>query len=175
VDDLVARVREILSTTPERWLALTAAIDPARLAARPAPDQWSAAECLEHILDTELGAFSVRVEAFMAGRDLAAFDPDAEDFRPEPGSNPVDLANRFAQARARSLTALERLVEADLDRTANHAEYGIVTMREMLNEWAAHDLMHTVQAERALMQPFVTGSGKWRGTFADHDVEARRG
>ena len=32
--------------------------------------------------------------------------------------------------------------------------------------------MHTVQAERALMQPFVAGSGKWRAYFADHDVEA---
>ena len=39
---------------------------------------------------------------------------------------------------------------------------------------AAHDLMHTVQAERALMQPFVAGSGKWRGYFADHDAEAAR-
>jgi hypothetical protein len=170
VDDLVARVREILSTTPERWLALTTSIDPARVAARPAPGEWSAAECLQHILDTELGAFSVRLAAFMAGRDLAAFDPDDAGFRPEPGSDQVGLANSFAQARARSLTALERLVEADLDRTANHAEYGIVTMREMLNEWAAHDLMHTVQAERALMQPFVVGSGKWRHYFADHDV-----
>ena len=175
MDDLVARVRQILSTTPERWLALTAAIDPARLAARPAPGQWSAAECLQHILDTEMGAFSVRVEAFMAGRDLAPFDPDAAGFRPEPGASPAGLANRFAEARARSLTALERLIEADLDRTANHAEYGLVTMREMLNEWAGHDLMHTVHAERALMQPFVVGSGKWRGTFADHDVEARGG
>jgi hypothetical protein len=33
--------------------------------------------------------------------------------------------------------------------------------------------MHTVQAERALMQPFVAGSGPWRGYFADHDVAAK--
>jgi hypothetical protein len=63
--------------------------------------------------------------------------------------------------------------EADLERTAGHPELGQVTLREMLNEWAAHDLMHTVQAERALMQPFVVGSGKWRGTFAAHDAAAR--
>jgi hypothetical protein len=37
---------------------------------------------------------------------------------------------------------------------------------------AAHDLNHTVQAERALMQPFIAGSGPWRtaGVFADHDL-----
>jgi hypothetical protein len=44
--------------------------------------------------------------------------------------------------------------------------------RELLNEWVGHDLMHTVQAERALMQPFVAQSGSWRSYFADHDVEA---
>ena len=38
------------------------------------------------------------------------------------------------------------------------------------NEWAAHDLMHTVQAERALLQPLIGGSGPWRLYFKDHDV-----
>jgi hypothetical protein len=37
-------------------------------------------------------------------------------------------------------------------------------------EWAAHDLMHTVQAERAMMQSFILGSGTWRPFFLDHDV-----
>jgi hypothetical protein len=32
--------------------------------------------------------------------------------------------------------------------------------------------MHTVQAERALMQPFVHGTGPWRPYFHDHDLEA---
>jgi hypothetical protein len=42
----------------------------------------------------------------------------------------------------------------------------------MVHEWAAHDLNHTVQAERALMHPFIAGSGPWRtaGVFADHDL-----
>lgn len=47
-----------------------------------------------------------------------------------------------------------------------------MTLRELLNEWAAHDLMHLVQAERAVMQPFIPDSGLWRFYFADHDVEA---
>jgi len=28
--------------------------------------------------------------------------------------------------------------------------------------------MHTVQAERALMQPFIEGCGPWRPYFRDH-------
>jgi hypothetical protein len=40
----------------------------------------------------------------------------------------------------------------------------------LLHEWAAHDLTHTIQAEKALMQPFIQGSGPWRFYFQDHEV-----
>jgi hypothetical protein len=40
----------------------------------------------------------------------------------------------------------------------------------MLHTWAAHDLNHTIQAERALMQPFMLGCGPWRSFFQDHEV-----
>jgi hypothetical protein len=174
MDAPIARVREILSTTPDRWRLLTASVEPELLERQPAPGEWSAAECLQHLLDTEIGAFSVRVEALLAGRDFENFDPDAPGSKPEAGARPADVAAKLAAARARSLARLATVTEADLDRTARHAELGVVTMREMLNEWAAHDLMHTVQAERALMQPFIAGSGKWRGYFADHDAGTAR-
>jgi hypothetical protein len=83
-----------------------------------------------------------------------------------------ELAAEFAGLRAASLQELATLSDANLDRTARHAELGIVSMRELLNEWAAHDTMHIVQAERALIQAFIPGSGPWRFYFADHDVEA---
>jgi hypothetical protein len=173
MEELIVRVREILSATPERWRALTASVDPGLLARRPAPGEWSAAECLQHLLDTEVGAFSIRIDAFLAGRDFENFDPDAPGSRPAPDSAPAGVAARLAEARAGTLVKLAALEESDLDRTARHSELGQVTMREMLNEWAAHDLMHTVQAERALMQPFIAGSGKWRGFFSDHDASVR--
>jgi hypothetical protein len=172
MDKLLARVREVLSTTPDRWQTLTASVELELLARRPAPGEWSAIECLQHLLDTEVGAFSVRLQAFLEGRDLTAFDPDAAGSRPEPTTDPEVVAARYAEARARSLASLEVVTEADLARTARHVELGQVTLREMLNEWAAHDLMHTVQAERAVMQPFIVGSGPWRSYFADHEVPA---
>ncbi|MGW8252050.1 MAG: hypothetical protein ACWGO1_15525, partial [Anaerolineales bacterium] len=69
------------------------------------------------------------------------------------------------------LALLETLTPADLPRTAVHAELGVVTLEEMLNEWAAHDLMHTVQAERALMQPYIDGCSPWQVFFTDHMIE----
>jgi hypothetical protein len=172
MDELIARVREVLSTTPDRWRTLTAAVELELLERRPTPGEWSAVECLQHLLDTELGAFQARLQAFLEGRDLTAFDPDADGSRSELAADPAVVAARFAEARARSLASLAAVTEADLERTARHPELGQVTLREMLNEWAGHDLMHTVQAERAVMQPFVVGSGPWRSYFADHDAGA---
>jgi hypothetical protein len=129
-------------------------------------------DCLRHLLDTERYVFPPRVEAFLAGRDFAAFNPDAEGSKPSAGEDPAELAEEFASLRTKSMEVLARLTAADLERTARHSELGQVTLEEMLHEWAGHELMHTVQAERALMQPFIAGSGAWRVYFSDHDVNA---
>jgi hypothetical protein len=167
-DELLNHVRALLATTPARWLSLTQILPPDLLARRPAPEEWSAIECLVHLLDTER-VFPVRVQAFLAGQNIVAFDPDRE------GSalgerTAQELAADYARLRAASLDLLARLSPADLVRGVEHSELGHVTLSEMLREWGAHDLNHTVQAERALMQPFIAGSGPWRSAFAEHDV-----
>jgi hypothetical protein len=107
------------------------------------------------------------VRAFLAGQDFPAFNPDSQGTKPG-GTPPADLAAEFNQLRQESLAVLAQITPADLGRQARHGELGPVTLGEMLHEWAAHDLMHTVQAERALMQPFIRGSGPWQVYFSDH-------
>lgn len=173
MNQLIERVRGVLEATPGRWEALMHALPEDVLARKPAPGEWSAVECLRHLLDTERGVFPVRVRAFLAGEDFRAFDPDAEG-TPAAGESAVELAARFARTRAENMRVLDGLTPGDFPRTARHSELGMVTLEQLLHEWAAHDLMHTVQGERALMQPFIAGSGAWRGYFVDHDVEATR-
>lgn len=164
---LISSAISMLAATPARWAAL-AGVEAELLARRPAAGEWSALDCLGHVVDTEAVVFRSRVAAIRDGRDFAAFDPDAEG---TPVNRSMEaLAAELATLRAASLEVLATLTDADLDRTARHAELGPVTMRELLNEWAAHDTMHLVQAERALMQAFIPGSGPWRQYFADHDV-----
>ncbi len=167
---LLKEVQAVLSHTPRHWLALTRTLPIELLDRKPAPGEWSAAECLHHLLDTESFVFPVRVKNFLAGQDFLAFNPDDEG---SEYTKPVaELASEFNRLREISLSDLSKVSEADLDRTANHSELGIVTLGEMLSEWAAHDLMHTVQAEQALMQPFIALSGPWRVYFGDHDVDS---
>ena len=170
MDNLLQQVQAVLSITPTRWLNLTESLPLELLTRPPAPNEWPAVDCLRHLLDTELYVFPVRVKAFFAGQDLEAFNPDAQGTQLEAHHKPAELASEFARRRAASLNALSRVTLADLSRTARHSELGVVSLGEMLHEWAAHDFNHTVQAERAVMQPFIAGSGPWRSYFRDYDV-----
>ncbi len=172
--DILTRARAVLMTTPARWLNLAASIPGDLLAEKPAPGEWSALECLQHLVDTERWVFPARVGYLLAGKDFPAFDPDSQGSKSDDTQQPADLAAEFSRLRNQSLLELDRVTLADLTQTARHSELGIVTLSELLHEWAGHDLMHTVQAERALMQPFIRGCGPWQPYFADH-VHAARG
>ncbi len=168
--DTLPQARAVLSTTAAHWQKLVETLPNDLLTRPPLPGEWSAAECLKHLLDTERGVFPVRIRAILAGQDFASFNP-ATDGAPA-GQTPTQLATEFARLRAENLALLDQVTEDDLTRTARHSELGLVTMAELINEWAAHDLMHTVQGERSLMQPFIIGSGPWREAyFGDHDAE----
>ena len=166
--DILKETRSILQTTPLRWTHLTESLSAGLFNLPPAPGEWSALDCLQHLVDTERWVFPVRVKAFIAGQDFPAFDLDSKGEVSQSVLSAVDLSTEFATLRKDSLALLETLTPADLDRQARHAELGPVTLAEMLYEWAGHDLMHTVQSERALMQPFIQGCGPWQPYFQDH-------
>lgn len=162
----------LLKTTPDRWTRLAETIPSDLLTAPPAPGQWSALECLHHLVATET-VFNFRLNSFLEreGQRFPAYDPDAPENRYDPSKSAVELAEAFAQQRAASLEQITRLNPTDLKRKAVHGQLGPVTLEEMIHEWAAHDLNHTIQAERALMQPFIAGCGPWQQYFTDHIVK----
>jgi hypothetical protein len=171
IENLIDWARTVLSTTPSRWSSLAGAVPAELFNRQPKPGEWSAMQCLQHLVDAERSVFPPRVSFLLAERDFPAFDPDSQGTPPQPGQVPAELAAEFQRLRAVGLARLDEVTPGDLAKRARHAELGLVTMSELLHEWAAHDLMHTVQAERALMQPFIQGSGPWQAYFQDHFVE----
>ncbi len=89
--DLLASVSSILATSAARWTAL-AHIDLEILARRPAPGEWSAIQCLQHVVDTELVVFRARVLAILEGRDFEGFDPETQGHVDAVGRLPARLA-----------------------------------------------------------------------------------
>jgi hypothetical protein len=171
VENILSQVRPVLLATPTRWSALVESLPADLLARSPGAGEWSAIECLQHLVDTET-VFMARLHHFLAGEDFPGFDPDRQGTRRDAPINPADIASDFAHLRAASLAALAAVQPADLGRRVRHQQLGMVSLDEMIHEWAAHDLNHTIQAERAVMQPFIEGCGPWRSYFTDHDVAA---
>ncbi len=163
----LAAIRAVLATTPARWQSLIAAVPAELLSRPPLPGEWSAMDCLRHLAETETAVFPVRVQKILTGEDFDAFDPDAAAAQADVAPAQT-LVEQFTRNREASLALFDQLRQDDLARTAMHAELGRVTLAELLNEWAGHDLMHTVQAERSLMQPFIAGCGPWHDYFKDH-------
>ena len=174
MNDLVTRAISVLSVNGARWQALATGLDRDLLARVPEPGEWSALECLNHSVGTEAPVFATRLRVILGGGgSFPDFDPDAHPSNVNETGNPAALGAEHARQRADSLALLATVTDADLDRTGLHGTLGEVTARELINEWAGHDTMHVVQAERAIMQAFIEGAGPWRKFFWDHDVAAK--
>jgi hypothetical protein len=174
MENLIAAVQSVLSITPARWQSIAENISVELLTRQPKPGEWSALECLEHIIDTEKVVFPVRLQAFLSGQDFPGYDPNSLENKGRKTNDPGALAEEFTSLRKSNLKIIARVKPSDLLRTAKHGTLGEVTLAEMLHNWAGHDLMHIVQAERAVLQPFIQGCGPWRRYFADHDIEIHK-
>jgi hypothetical protein len=54
------------------------------------------------------------------------------------------------------------LTNVDLDRTGRHPAFGVVTLRQLLATWVAHDLDHVMQISRVLGRQYADEVGPWR-------------
>lgn len=160
----------MLASMPVYWTSLATTVPDEIMRKPAAPGEWSALQCLQHLLDAESLIFPVRLRIFMAGGDaFPGFNPDKESTDYSQMSA-AEIAAAFAQHRTENLQLIQQIQPEHLQRQAIHGELGKVTLEEMLNEWISHDFNHTIQAERALMQPFIPNSGPWRHYFVDHDL-----
>ena len=87
----------VLETTPTRWLELVEKLPADLLCRPPAAGEWSAVDCLQHLVDAEQWVFPARIEAILAGQDFPAFDPDSQGKKSDTTLAPVELAGEFAR------------------------------------------------------------------------------
>lgn len=167
----IDRVSSVLATSSRRWLDLAATV-PEDILVRPAtPGEWSAVDCLRHLLQADRHVFPGRVQQFLAGDEELAV-PAPASFPPAVEQTARELAEAFARVREENLGMLAALRPGDLERTARSRRLGPITLGDSVHQWALHDLDHLVQAERALLQAFVAGSGTLRSFYRALDLEA---
>ncbi len=118
---------------------------------RPAPGEWSANECVGHLIEAERRGFAGRIRTILAAApdspaDLEAWDPpavaEARRDHLRPGG---ELAAEFVDLRRDSVALVRGLPIEDLSRLGMHPEVGPLRVDELLGEWVHHDRNHVRQ------------------------------
>lgn len=137
----------VLQQTPIILEKLLIPAPPDALQWKPSEDRWSISEVLAHLADVER-MFRGRVER-MVKEDVPQLEPYDQNAAYAAGQYSSGAARdhlrSFCHERDRSLAFLQYLPGAALARAALHAELGRITVAELLNEWAFHDLGHLRQ------------------------------
>ena len=141
VDDVIRQ----LAGTPERVRQLVAGIGEADLSRRPAEGAFSLRENVLHLRDVDVDAFEKRIVRMLSEEHPFLADFPGAKIAKERNYNaqPVGPAlEAFAQSRAESV---RRLAGANLERTADLEGVGSITLRDLLQRWAAHDSEHLAE------------------------------
>jgi DinB superfamily len=148
-------LRELLRGLPNTWTDAT-----------EGAGTWSAFDVIGHLIHGERTDWVPRVEHILKYGDTVVFptfDREAM-FSASKGRTLGELVDEFEKARAQSLTRLGTLAltDADLERSGRHPEFGVVSMRQHLATWVAHDLGHISQIVRVMARQYTDAVGPWR-------------
>ena len=127
---------------------------------------WSPFDVVGHLIHGERTDWMPRARIILdhgESRSFDRFDRSAQ-FSESKGKTLADLLDEFATERRRNLDELVvmRLTDADLDKRGRHPELGVVTLRQLLATWVAHDLDHIMQIARVLGRQYSDEVGPWR-------------
>ncbi len=156
----------ILARTPATLDALLRGLPEGWIAANEGSDTWSPFDVIGHLIHGERTDWVPRARIIREDGETRAFEKFDRfaQFAVSQGRTLAELLDEFAALRRKNLRALEalRLTDADLDRRGRHPELGLVTMRQLLAAWMAHDLDHVVQISRVLARQYSDEVGPWR-------------
>jgi uncharacterized damage-inducible protein DinB len=161
LDDALA----LLETTPPTLSALLSGLGPGWVHSTEGEGTWSPFDVLGHLIHGERTDWIPRTRHILAGdaRPFEPFDRHAM-FAESQGKSLNELLEKFARLRTENLDELRtmELSRADLERTGQHPELGVVTLRQLLATWVVHDLDHVGQIARVMAKVYGDEVGPWR-------------
>lgn len=162
----LSQARSILERTPRTFRAMLAGLPSEWTDTDEGPDTWSPTVIVGHLVHGERTDWIPRARIILEHGESQAFEPfdrfaQLSDYR---DSSLTDLLNEFANLRRENLEILAnwKLAEAQLDLTGRHPALGVVTLRQLLSAWVAHDLGHLAQAARVMAKRYREAVGPFR-------------
>ena len=160
-----AEAAEVLSRTPATLSSMLSGLPGAWLHADEGVDTFSPFEVVGHMLEAEATNWLPRARVIRAGDPSATFPPfDRFAHRRLHADRTLDeLLDEFSKLRAQSLAEVASwsLTPGELAATANHPQFGSVSLSQLLSTWVVHDLGHIAQIARVMAKQYREAIGPW--------------
>jgi hypothetical protein len=158
--------RASLAATPGLLDAWLRRLPPRWIAATEGPDTWSPFDVVGHLIHGEKTDWVPRLRLILRHGEHQPFEPfdRLAQFAASAGRTLPALVDEFAALRAANLAEVDAaaLSETDLERRGRHPALGVVTVRQLLATWVAHDLDHVTQIARVMAWQYRDEVGPWR-------------
>ncbi|MBI4903082.1 MAG: DinB family protein [Acidobacteria bacterium] len=155
----------ILARVPAALDALLRDLPEAWTEANEGPGTWSPREVIGHLIHLEKVDWMPRLDIILQYGPGRPFDPvDREaQLRERDGKPLAVMLDELSTLRGENLKRLRALNLGDeqLDLEGRHPALGVVTARQLLATWAAHDLAHLVQIGRVMAKRYRHETGPW--------------
>jgi len=145
-DPLSHRTLTVLEQTPIIIEKLLLDVPDSTLTWKPSAQRWSIGEVLSHLTAVER-VFRERSRRILEEESpvLPSYDQNAAYAAGEYPNGGRELLRDFCHERDRTVTWMRYLSAESLGRAARHSELGRITLNQLWNEWAFHDLGHIRQ------------------------------
>lgn len=157
---------DLLARTPRTVDALLRGTGAAWHRVNEGPDTWSAFEIVGHYIHGEETDWVPRAQIILEHGETRPFEPFDRFAQLTRFSDwTLDrLLDRFAELRASNLALVRSwsLGDRELELRGRHPALGMVTLRQLLATWAAHDLNHLGQIARVMAKRHLVEVGPWR-------------
>ena len=164
----IVAIWKTLERTPDTLEAMLGGVEDV-LVWRSAPDRWSIADVLVHLLDVEVNALGLRARRIVEEENplLEDYDQGAAVSAAVKDANPYQTLEAFCAERKKTVEWLRTLDPLSLQRTGQHSAIGEISLWNHLNQWAFHDLGHIRQVlEIRRAQTFYPHTGNYRKFYS---------
>jgi len=137
-----------LENTPEILRLLLEGLAPEEAAWKPNPHRWSIAEVIEHLSHVEGHGFRGRIDQMLGSTLPEILEYDQEAFSAQgqySGRDVEDSFDHWEDQREANVEFLRTLDASVISRQGRHEKFGIISIGDLLHEWAFHDMGHIRQ------------------------------
>lgn len=162
----ISRGSAVLERTPAALRALLAGLPDEWIIATEGPNTFSPFDNVGHLLHGERTDWIPRARIILAqgtDRRFAPYDRFAQS-EESKGKTLDQLLDDFQRVRAENLVSLRgwNLGDRELALEGEHPALGVVSLRQLLATWVAHDLGHIAQITRVMAKAYRDAVGPWR-------------